>query len=317
MAKEILKKELNEVQNGKCIISGTQLPDKTSLYDVDRVIPKAKGGKYTPDNSRVLMPNEHQKRHGTLRERAPELENLKSIVDNRQQLIKLKNKLNNQLLAFERNTDTAHKDTIPFLEMKLKEIIKETTIYDRLLKKEVKKLYANNSFLQSILSVHAVGEVTAAYCLVYIDLTKSDHASSLWSYVGLDKSSFDRFQKGKASGGNKTLRTILYIMADSQIKHHGPYAEIYYRTRERLEKSNKITKTRLGGQKGVVKKEWCNVSKGHRRGAGIRMIMKHFLADYWMVGRTLLGLPTSPLYPEAILGSGHRTIMPEERGWKY
>ena len=41
-------------------------------------------------------------------------------------------------------------------------------------------------------------------------------------------------------------------------------------------------------------------------------MMKHFLADYWFVGRTLKGLSTDPLYAEAILG--HTGIInPRER----
>ena len=69
--------------------------------------------------------------------------------------------------------------------------------------------------------------------------------------------------------------------------------------------------------KGIIEKPWCETKPGHRDGAALRDVMKHFLADYWYVGRTLSGLPTTPLYPEAMLGGTHRTIMPEERGWKY
>jgi hypothetical protein len=69
------------------------------------------------------------------------------------------------------------------------------------------------------------------------------------------------------------------------------------------------------GKKSEMK--WKDTKPSHRHGAALRAIMKHFLADYWMVGRTIAGLETSALYPEAMLGGTHRTIMPEERGWVY
>jgi len=166
------------------------------------------------------------------------------------------------------------------------------------------------------LSVKSVGPITVAHCLVYIDLEKARHASSLWAYTGLDKSSFARYTKGQSGGGNKTLRTVLYTLADSQVKGRGPYRVIYDRVKTRLSQSEKEVETR--GTKGIKKIcAWKDTKPSHRHGAALRAIMKHFLADYWFVGRTLRGLDTSPSYAEAMLGQTHKTIMPEERGWKY
>ncbi len=103
---------------------------------------------------------------------------------------------------------------------------------------------------------------------------------------------------------------------DSQMKTKGAYREVYDRVKSRLEISEKVTKSR-NTQGQLIDCKWKDTKPCHRHGAALRAVMKHFLADYWMVGRTLTGLDTSPLYAEAVLGKGHRTIMPEERGWIY
>jgi hypothetical protein len=186
-----------------------------------------------------------------------------------------------------------------------------------------------NPLAKACLTVKGIGPVTVAYCLVYIELDgifpeghvrvgqeKARHASCLWKYAGLHCASHERYEKGKTSGGNKTLRTVLYTMADSQMKTKGSYREVYDNMKSRLEKSERKTMSR-NTQGKLVEVAWKDTKPSHRHGAALRAVMKHFLADYWFVGRTLLGLETSPLYPEAVLGGNHRTIMPEERGWVY
>jgi hypothetical protein len=194
----------------------------------------------------------------------------------------------------------------------------------------------------SALGVRGVGPVTVAYCLTYIsldgkrplldskglpvldkkgqkiltDVDLARHASCLWAYVGLDKASHERYTKGQTSGGNKALRSILWNMANSQVKSNGAYREVYDRVKARLEVSNKLVQSR-NTQGKLIECAWRDTKPCHRHGAALRAIMKHFLADYWMVGRTLLGLDTSRAYAEEHLGGGHRTIMPEERGWVY
>jgi len=288
----------------------------TPLNDVHRKISRIEGGEYVEDNTVIIQPKEHAKLHGCWRDRDTISDELKAIFDDRQHIIKLKNKVNNQLLAAKRDMDTLLPETKEMLEEQLKVYEKMLAKRTSNLKKKVKEFAKVDKLTEVTLKVPSIGEVTAAALHVFVDLTKARHASCLWSYVGLHKASHERYTKGETSGGNKTLRTVLYTTADSQIKGRGSYREVYDNTKARLEKSENITTTRLPGGK-LVKKPWKEVSKGHRDGAAKRQIMKHFLADYWYVGRTLLGLPTSALYPEAILGGNHRTIMPEERGWEY
>lgn len=342
MAKRALKNGIKEIQNGTCELTGLPLQDDTALFDTDRRHPKAKGGIYLVENTRAVDPTAHMRRHGNLRIIPAHLVALKEIIDDREQVRKLAMKVNNQMLAYSRGVDSLSVVTMDFLKAQEKVFSAELTKRDKALAKEVNKVAKVDLLAAAALKVRGIGPVTVAYCLVYIDLagkrpekddkgfpvfdkagapvlTDTDlarHASCLWAYVGLDKASHERYEKGTAGGGNKSLRTVLYTMADSQVKLRGAYREVYDRMKSRLEASEKITRTR-NTQGRLVECAWKDTKPCHRHGAAMRAIMKHFLADWWMVGRTLLGLETGALYPEAILGGSHRTIMPEERGWKY
>lgn len=313
MAKEALKKKAETRQNGKCALTGKKLPKKYYLYDTDRKTPKAEGGIYTDDNTRAVDPVAHMERHGNLRLRDAELDELKALVDDREQIMKLRNKIANQLRAAKRRTDILLSETIEFLEEELKKV--EPVLRDRTRRVDrwVKNHKTEDALIEAAMGVFAVGENTVAYCTAYIDLNKANHPSSLWAYTGLDKPSHARYTKGQPSGGNGSLRCALWNMAKTQVRLNGPYHIVYDNTKKRLAASKKLTKSR-NTQGKLVEVMWCDTKPCHRDGAAIRAIMKHFLADYWMVGRTLLGLPTEPLYVEAVLG--HSTIVrPEQRGW--
>ena len=314
MSKEALKIQISELKGHICHISQQPIPALPRLFDTHRSIPKAEGGLYTEENTNLADPMAHMVKHGNYRERPEEVEQLKVRLDDRRQIMKLQNKLNNQLLAYKRGTDTPDQKTIDFIGEQLKSAQKELQSRDREIAKYVKKM--EDPLVQAALTVKGIGEITVAHCAAYIDVAKARHASSLWSYVGLDKPSHERYQKGVAGGGNKTLRTVLYTMADSQIKTRGPYREVYDNTKHRLENSDRLVWSR-NTQGQLVEIPWKETKPSHRHGAAIRKLIKHFLADWWYVGRTLKGLNTTPIYAEAVLGGQHRTIKPEERGWIY
>ena len=286
------------------------------LWDIHRNTPRAEGGTYTEGNSIVLTPRQHMAIHGNLRERSAELEILKSAVDSRRQIMKLYNKINNQVLAFKRGVDERDAETVKRLEASGAEIAAELKLQDKRVVKAIKVYAESDALSRAALEVKGVGPITVAHCAVYIDVTKARHASSLWKYAGLHCPNHERYIKGEAGGGNKTLRTALYTLADSQIKSRGPYRKVYDQVKDRLSKSDKETKTR-NTQGNWVIKPWKDVKPCHRDGAAKRAIMKHFLADYWFVGRTLLGLEAGPCYAEAQLKGEHRTVQPTERGWKW
>jgi len=311
--KEALKEKIRNKQNGKCLVTSKDLAKETRLFDTDRIDPKANGGTYTDENTRALDPIGHMKWHNIYRERSPEMAELKTLIDGREQIRKLLNSLNNRLLADKRNTDHIDLKTKQWIEEKIKETILQDGKAKREIEKFIKKL--DIPFVKSALAIRGLGALTIAYLLVYVDIEKARYASSLWSYCGYDKASYERYMKGKSGGGNKTLRTALYTMADSMIKTRAVYRDIYDAEKQKLENSLKITKSH-NTQGKLIECAWKDTKPCHRHGAAMRKMIKHFLADAWYVWRTLEGLSTPMLYPEEKLG--HTGIVkPEERGWIY
>lgn len=283
------------------------------LSDTHRAIPKKDGGEYTPENTTVHVPGEHMEIHNILRIREEKMDLLKASVDDRQQIIKLRNKVANQILAMHRGTDRIETDTEIFLQEILEQVEKRLKIKTRGTVLTLKN--TEHPILAAAKGVKGVGDITLAYLLSYIDIKKAKQASALWAYCGYHRASHERYQKGTAGGGNKTLRTALFNTGASFIKQKSPYADVYYREKARLEASVRIVPSYT--TQGVLKNMmWKETKKSHRHGAAMRKMIKHFLADFWLVWRTLEGLDTRPLYVEEKLG--HTSIIkPEERGWVY
>jgi len=356
MPKSALKKAIAADQDLVDPITGEPLSTEPELIDTDRILPKAQGGTYdSRTNVRVLNPRSHMERHGNLRERVEALDALKSLFDDRVQMMKLLLKENNQMLAYTRRVDHQHPETAAFLAEHLKPVEARIADIDKALTKLLKTY--PDPLVQTALKVKGLGPITVAALTAYIDFhkevcsvchkkvvadqedddertgnSKKDSRcrckgpitlvsatatpSSLWKYVGLHVASHERYTKGEAGGGNKTLRTVLYNTACVMMKmKDSPYREIYDRTKLRLSQSEKLVMTRNTSGR-LVELPWREAKPSHRHGAALRAIIKHLLADYWLVGRTLAGLPTPHLYAQAVLGHTH-IISPRERGWEY
>lgn len=287
-----------------------------SLVDTDRITPKADGGIYEPANVRLLDPRAHMERHGTLRDRTTELAELKAVFDDRAQTMKLLLKVQNQQRAYLRRTDDQYLPTVNFVQETETLIEERLKIVDKDIRTHVKQYAEVDPLTKVVLSVRGVGPITAAALAVYVDLNKAQSASALWAYAGYDKPSHERYAKGKAGGGNKTLRTVLYNTVVSMMKDkESPYRLVYDREKQKLEVSEKHTKSR-NTQGHLIECAWKDTKPSHRHGAALRKMAKHFLADYWFVGREMLGLSTRPLYVEEQLG--HTGIIrPRERGWEW
>ena len=302
-----------------------------SLVDTDRIVQKAEGGTYEKGNVRLLEPRAHMKRHGTLRERTVVLTEVKNVIDDRSQVQKLELKINNQLLAYTRRTDDQHPVTVAFLTEMLEGVKTRLEAIDNDLARLMKEYAAVDPVTAAVLSVPFVGPVTAAYLAAYVDLTIADTASSLWAYVGFDKPAHLRYELApgadpkKGRGGNKTLRTRLYVTASVMWKSGSEarrkngsvsaYRLVGDAVKARLAVSERVVKSRnTKGQ--LVDVMWKDAKPSHRQGAAVRAMIKHFLADYWKVGREIMGLSARQLYVEEKLG--HTSIVqPRERGWQW
>lgn len=314
MAKRRLKTRIMAAQEMECALTGEGLPADLSLVDTDRILQKMEGGVYDDDNTRVVLPRAHMERHGTLRERDAELEAVKALFDDRVQMMRLRLKIGNQMLAYARRTDTPNPDTVAFLTQAAEPVAARIAALDRQIAKALSA--SADPLRRAAMGVPGLGPVTVAALSVYVDLSKAATPSALWKYVGMHTASHERYTKGEAGGGNKTLRTVLWNTANVMMKlRTSAYREVYDRTKLRLSESEKVVKSR-STQGHLVEVAWRDAKPSHRHGAALRAVVKHLLADYWLVGRTLAGLPTPHLYAEAQLGHTH-IVEPAARGWKF
>jgi hypothetical protein len=316
MAKENLKRIAFEEQGGVCVDCGKPLGDQFFLSDTHRFLQRKDGGSYERENYDLRCPECHFKKHGILRVRVEKLAELKRVMDSYRQAQKLRLKINNQRMAVERGVDHLEPDD----EQLFTGMSDQIAFAEATRCRAVEKWFngsGDDPFISAIRSVRGVGPISAAELLTDIDLTKAEHASSLWKYVGYDTSSIDRYQKGKAGGGNQGLRTALYNLGCCFIKCKSSYSQVYYDYKSRLEKSEKITRERRRGDGKVVEIRWQDTMPIHRHLAALRKMMKAYLADYWFVGRTILGLPTDPPYAIAQLGHEGPMVDPRTRGWVF
>ncbi len=312
MSKLAIKNRISIVQHGECALTLAPLNGEQKLNDTDRILPKALGGDYQDENTRIVLPRAHMLRHGTLRTREESLEHLKALFDDRVQMMKLMLKENNQLLAYQRKVDHMNPDTESFLVAHLKPIQDRLNQIDRNLEKAITA--HPDALSKKALGITGIGPITVAALTVYIDLNKADTPSALWKYTGLDKSAGERYSKGVAGGGNKTLRTVLWNTANCMMRvKTSDYRPIYDRVKLRLSQSEKLVKSR-NRQGKSVEVAWKDTMASHRHGAALRAVMKMLLSDYWLIGRQLAGLPITTPYVEGVLG--HTDISPpSDRGW--
>ena len=318
MAKIELKKELGEAHGFECYICGgeiTQQQIEKGLIDTDRLIPKREGGSYEIDITRLACPLCHRKREGNHRIRPEDLGELKVFMDAREQWLKLRNKIDNQLRAIERKTDDYTAESKAELEAMTVIPTEKEEAYNKAIYKWVQD-HKEEGIIKSALNVMGLGELTIAGLLNYVVVEKAKHRSSVWSYLGLHKPSHDRYTKGKTSGGNKTLRTILWRTADSMWRNRNcVYRLAGEKYKERLADSEKLVRSR--NTKGFLTTiSWAETKPCHRHGAALRKIMKEVSGDYWVVARKFLKLETDGTYSHDMLGHDHQ-VDPRERGWLY
>ncbi len=63
MKNDKIKRLLRERQGGRCAITGLPLPEDTSLFDAERLVPKRMGGEYKLENLRAVLPWARQAEH--------------------------------------------------------------------------------------------------------------------------------------------------------------------------------------------------------------------------------------------------------------
>lgn len=155
-----------------------------------------------------------------------------------------------------------------------------------------------------------IGPAMAGVIISEIDINKAAYPSSLWKYAGLDvapdgkgrsrkkehleeKTYIDKNGEIATKKGitfNPFLKTkLLGVLGPSFLKCKGPYSDIYYNYRNRLENHP----------------NHAEKSKGHRHNMAIRYMIKMFLLNLYKEWRTLEGLTVNPPYETAKLQHEH------------
>ena len=141
--------------------------------------------------------------------------------------------------------------------------------------------------------------MTAAKIISMIDIERAPHVSSLWRYAGYAVFDGEREKptKGEKLHYNKRLKTACYLLGGSFLKSNSPYRKEYDSAREYYDAN---------------RPEW---TKAHCHQAAMRKMIKLFLQHYWVVARTLEGLPVTMPYVHDKLGHAHY-YPPQDYGWE-
>ena len=322
MSKEKLKDTAVELQNGRSL-SGEELPTDEfgdliyPLVDTHRPTPRAEGGIYTDENTKVMLPTEHRDLHGnTPWLEDPQLIKLRAIMEDYRTCMKLRMKIDNHYLAVKRQMDEMTPEIAQMFEDVGAIIIDREKGFRNLIAKQLKEV--DHPMIDILQGIKGLGPITAAEIITIIDIRKARHVSSLWSFVGYAGNSKDRYVKGQKGGGHKHLRTVLYNLGSSFMRaNNEDYRAVYDRRKEKTSNSEKTIQHKSTRSSQWTETAWKDVNPGRRHMDALRVMLKHFLADLWYVWREIEGLPASDLYVKEHLGHISAVVDPRERGWMW
>ena len=139
-------------------------------------------------------------------------------------------------------------------------------------------------------SCKGIGPIIAASLISQIDITKAEHASSVWKYCGLavdlETGKAERREKGKKISWNPFLKKTCWKIGESFVKSKGKYRTIY-------DTSKKYYQEKFPKEVKDTKSKRVFYTKGHIHALSKRRAVKLFLADFWVEWRKLEGLPVS------------------------
>ena len=167
--------------------------------------------------------------------------------------------------------------------------------------------------------IKGIGPILAGGLISNLDPHKAKHVSSFWRYCGLHvkDGKAPKRRKGKKLDFNVKMRTLMWKVGDSFIKHRTPkYREIYDQAKKKENEKlgyplenpencpyyNECIKSIINKASRTGKTPKKPPCKLHIDLRARRKMVKRFLADLWVEWRKLEGLPVSEPYPIAILG---------------
>jgi hypothetical protein len=185
----------------------------------------------------------------------------------------------------------------------LDEILEDHEAMEKKIMKAVKQeLKGYPIWTEYLQHIKGVAAGTAAGLIGIIDNVGIKHfnkCSSMRHYFGVYPKNgvAARRKKGDNITYNPKAKTlVLGIMAQNFIRSKSPYAEIYYKEKER-QLAIVYTPGELKAKYNGYKKDDVRLSKGHAQARAYRKMMQVFLNHLWCVWRQMEGLSTRSPYP--------------------
>ena len=140
--------------------------------------------------------------------------------------------------------------------------------------------------------VKGIGPVMAAGLIAWRDdISKADTISAFWKYHGLAPSQSKR-KRGEKLDYNPKAKTHAWKIGMQLLKSKGKYSDIYYISKTKYEQRHDIKDMHETGYARGGMKSY----KLHIHYMALRKMIKQFLADTWVMWRTVEGLPVTKPY---------------------
>lgn len=171
-----------------------------------------------------------------------------------------------------------------------------TAYFDRLhgIEKDIAKnllsVFKKDKMYVWLKAVKGIGPVLGCALLTFIDITKAQHASSLWKYCGLAPG--QRRKKGEKLDYSPFMKTICWKIGESFIKSKGRFRKVYDTSKAYYQVQH---------PEQVKEGKRTLYTKGHIHAMSRRRAVKLFLSEFWAEWRTLEGLPVSEPFAHRIL----------------
>lgn len=158
---------------------------------------------------------------------------LRVIVDQRQQTQRDRIRFGNRLGALERGDDEGTEAQVALAE-KWAKLFRGM---EKEMNKDITELVRDHFFYPYLSSVDGVGPMLAAKIISQVDISRSPTRAALWRYAGYGvvDGKAERLKKGKKAHFNKGLKTSMFQVGDSFIKHQTRYTDIYYNHKQRYQ----------------------------------------------------------------------------------
>jgi hypothetical protein len=198
--------------------------------------------------------------------------------------------ISNQISAYKKAEQQT--ESLEYFYKKFEDLEKE-------LKKHLEKEVKSNPLWDSYLKgVKGIGPILASSLLNNIDITRAEHASSLWKYCGLavdiETGQADKRKKGEKISWNPFLKKTCWLIGKSFVKTKGKYRTIY-------DTSKAFYKVKFPEEVKVPGTKIVKYTKGHIDNMAMRRTVKLFLSDFWVKWREQEGLSVSEPFAHRII----------------